>query len=115
MLDRAAALVKPGGRIVYITCSILPEENDDAVAAFLRRASRLHAGRSAARCWRRAELGSSRPLVRTDGARPAADAAQDRHRRLLRRGAARRTDAVTDRILRLLTLPSKAASPNNLP
>jgi 16S rRNA (cytosine967-C5)-methyltransferase len=35
VLDRAAALAKPGGRIVYITCSILPEENDDALAAFL--------------------------------------------------------------------------------
>jgi 16S rRNA (cytosine967-C5)-methyltransferase len=37
ILDRAAALVKPGGRIVYITCSILPEENDDALSAFLER------------------------------------------------------------------------------
>jgi 16S rRNA (cytosine967-C5)-methyltransferase len=37
VLDRAAALVKPGGRIVYITCSILPEENDDALAAFMDR------------------------------------------------------------------------------
>jgi len=36
-LSRAAALVKPGGRIVYVTCSILPDENDDAVAAFLAR------------------------------------------------------------------------------
>lgn len=37
VLDRAAALVKPGGRIVYITCSILPEENDDALSAFMER------------------------------------------------------------------------------
>jgi 16S rRNA (cytosine967-C5)-methyltransferase len=37
VLDRAAALVKPGGRIVYITCSILPEENDDALSSFLDR------------------------------------------------------------------------------
>lgn len=36
VLDRAAALVKPGGRIVYITCSVLPEENDDNVASFLQ-------------------------------------------------------------------------------
>lgn len=35
VLDRAAALVKPGGRIIYITCSILPDENDDAIAAFV--------------------------------------------------------------------------------
>lgn len=39
VLDRAAALVKPGGRIVYITCSVLPEENDDNVATFLERHS----------------------------------------------------------------------------
>jgi 16S rRNA (cytosine967-C5)-methyltransferase len=37
VLDRAAQLVKPGGRIVYITCSILPEENDDALSGFLER------------------------------------------------------------------------------
>ncbi|WP_243368347.1 RsmB/NOP family class I SAM-dependent RNA methyltransferase [Microvirga solisilvae] len=37
VLDRAAALVKPGGRIVYITCSILPEENDEAIAGLLER------------------------------------------------------------------------------
>ena len=36
-LDRAAALARPGGRIVYVTCSVLPEENDEAVAAFLGR------------------------------------------------------------------------------
>lgn len=37
VLDRAAALVRPGGRIVYITCSILPEENDQALENLLRR------------------------------------------------------------------------------
>lgn len=37
VLDRAARLAKPGGRIAYVTCSVLPEENDDAVAAFLAR------------------------------------------------------------------------------
>jgi len=34
-LALAAPLVKPGGRVVYVTCSVLPEENEDAVAAFL--------------------------------------------------------------------------------
>src|SRR6202165_4887982 len=29
LLDRAAALVKPGGRIAYVTCSLLVEENQD--------------------------------------------------------------------------------------
>ena len=37
VLDRAAALARLGGRIVYVTCSVLPEENDEAVAAFLGR------------------------------------------------------------------------------
>lgn len=35
ILDAAARLVKPGGRLVYATCSLLPEENDDVVAGFL--------------------------------------------------------------------------------
>jgi len=43
VLDRAAALVKPGGRIVYITCSILPDENDDAVASFRSRSPEFDA------------------------------------------------------------------------
>jgi 16S rRNA (cytosine967-C5)-methyltransferase len=38
VLDRAAALVRPGGRIAYITCSVLPAESDEAVAALLARA-----------------------------------------------------------------------------
>jgi 16S rRNA (cytosine967-C5)-methyltransferase len=37
MLDRAAVLTKPGGRIVYCTCSLEPEEGEAQVAAFLRR------------------------------------------------------------------------------
>jgi 16S rRNA (cytosine967-C5)-methyltransferase len=36
-LDRAAALVKVGGRIAYVTCSLLAEENGDQVRAFLAR------------------------------------------------------------------------------
>ncbi|MBL8535878.1 MAG: RsmB/NOP family class I SAM-dependent RNA methyltransferase [Hyphomonadaceae bacterium] len=34
-LAMAAPLVKPGGRLVYVTCSVLPEENEDQIAAFL--------------------------------------------------------------------------------
>jgi 16S rRNA (cytosine967-C5)-methyltransferase len=37
LLDRAAGLVKPGGRIVYVTCSLLGEENGDQVRGFLAR------------------------------------------------------------------------------
>ena len=39
VLDRAAALVKPGGRIAYITCSVLEEENGAQVRAFIARHS----------------------------------------------------------------------------
>jgi 16S rRNA (cytosine967-C5)-methyltransferase len=35
ILDSAARLVKPGGRLVYATCSLLPEENEAQVQAFL--------------------------------------------------------------------------------
>ena len=37
ILDEAAALLAPGGAIVYSTCSNEPEENQDQVAAFLSR------------------------------------------------------------------------------
>ena len=37
LLARAAAHVKPGGRFVYATCSILPRENEERVATFLGR------------------------------------------------------------------------------
>lgn len=36
LLAAAAPLVKPGGRLVYVTCSVLPQENEDIAAAFLR-------------------------------------------------------------------------------
>jgi len=35
LLRGAARLVRPGGRLVYVTCSLLPRENADRVAAFL--------------------------------------------------------------------------------
>jgi len=35
ILARAARLVRPGGRLVYATCSLLAEENEDQVTAFL--------------------------------------------------------------------------------
>jgi 16S rRNA (cytosine967-C5)-methyltransferase len=37
VLDQGAGFVKPGGRMVYVTCSVLPCENEDRVAAFLQR------------------------------------------------------------------------------
>ncbi|MFV0369113.1 MAG: RsmB/NOP family class I SAM-dependent RNA methyltransferase, partial [Hyphomicrobiaceae bacterium] len=35
VLSDAASLVKPGGRLVYVTCSLLPEENADRIEHFL--------------------------------------------------------------------------------
>lgn len=37
VLDTGASYVRPGGRMVYVTCSVLAEENEDRVAAFLAR------------------------------------------------------------------------------
>ncbi len=37
VLDRAAGLVKPGGRIAYITCSVLKAENGEQVRGFIAR------------------------------------------------------------------------------
>ena len=37
LLDKAARLVRPGGRLVYCTCSLEPEEGEAQIAAFLGR------------------------------------------------------------------------------
>lgn len=41
ILDRAADLVAPGGRLVYGTCSVLRMENDDIVSEFVARHARF--------------------------------------------------------------------------
>ena len=37
ILDSAAAMLRPGGRLVYSTCTFSPEENEGSVEGFLRR------------------------------------------------------------------------------
>ncbi|MBF9032902.1 methyltransferase domain-containing protein [Rhodobacterales bacterium HKCCE2091] len=41
LIDRALGLLKPGGRLVYCTCSLLPAEGEDQVAAAFSRHPRL--------------------------------------------------------------------------
>lgn len=37
LLDRACELVRPGGRIVYAVCSVLPSERSEQIDGFIRR------------------------------------------------------------------------------
>ena len=41
ILAAAARLVRPGGRLVYVTCSLLPEENEAVLEAFLAQEPRF--------------------------------------------------------------------------
>ena len=43
ILGQAAAAVRPGGRLVYVTCSMLGVENADRVAQFLAARANFHA------------------------------------------------------------------------
>ena len=43
LLDEAAPLVRPGGRLIYVTCSLFGEENEDVVGAFLDRRADFNA------------------------------------------------------------------------
>ena len=85
LLDRAAALVKPGGRIAYVTCSVLDEENGDQVRDFVGR----HPDFSVEKPAERGQgAGRARLSFHPRGAylrrRLADDAAPDRHRRVFR-------------------------------
>lgn len=37
ILDNGAAMLKPGGRLVYSTCTFAPEENEESIRTFLER------------------------------------------------------------------------------
>jgi 16S rRNA (cytosine967-C5)-methyltransferase len=39
LIEHALALIRPGGTLIYCTCSLEPEENEDIVAALLSRAA----------------------------------------------------------------------------
>jgi 16S rRNA (cytosine967-C5)-methyltransferase len=57
ILTRAARLVRPGGQLVYMTCSLFHDENEAQIAAFLA----AHAG------WHAAGAGVETPLSASDG------------------------------------------------
>ena len=48
ILASAATLLKPGGRLVYATCSVLPDENESVVDAFLASHDDFRRGDAAA-------------------------------------------------------------------
>jgi 16S rRNA (cytosine967-C5)-methyltransferase len=81
LLDDAAPLVRKGGRLVYATCSLFPEENEGQVAAFLARHAAF-ALLPLARAWPRlvSPQGAAHGGPSHDGAspqRPYAEASQD--------------------------------------
>lgn len=49
VLAAAADFVKPGGLLIYVTCSLLAEENEDRIAAFLAGHGDFRAGEAARR------------------------------------------------------------------
>ncbi len=85
-LKSAVRFVKPGGRIVYVTCSVLRAENEDRVAAFLARHDDFLPVDAAtqARAAGLAALAGARLAVRPGLPLEPAD---DRHGRVLRRDA----------------------------
>ena len=70
VLERAVPLVKSGGRVAYITCSVLAEENSDQVAAFVTRHpefSALPPEQTASVLWDRAEAFAKAALQTPEG------------------------------------------------
>src|SRR6266404_3432973 len=70
VLDRATALVKPGGRITYITCSVLPPENGEQIRKFVARHPEFAVvppAQTATALWDRAEEFSAATLQSPEG------------------------------------------------
>jgi 16S rRNA (cytosine967-C5)-methyltransferase len=70
VLDRAASLVKPGGRIAYVTCSVLRAENNDQIGKFLARQpdfAVVPPAETMAALWDKAEDFAAATLVSPEG------------------------------------------------
>jgi len=37
ILEKYSQMIKPGGQLIYVTCSILPEENEKNIKSFLEQ------------------------------------------------------------------------------
>jgi len=66
ILESAARLVKPGGRLVYATCSLLDDENESVARAFGQAHGDRFAPVPAAEALARAHVGSPEALVREE-------------------------------------------------
>lgn len=60
ILDSAAELVRPGGRLVYSTCTFAPQEDEEAVENFLRRHPEFDREDIAAPWFRQVDTGAYR-------------------------------------------------------
>lgn len=65
VLAVARTMLRPGGRLVYVTCSVLPEENTGQVAAFLAEHSEMKI-EPYSELWRK-HIGSEPPLSADGG------------------------------------------------
>jgi 16S rRNA (cytosine967-C5)-methyltransferase len=69
ILAAAARLVKPGGRLVYATCSLLEAENEDVAGEFDSAHAESFARLPALEALQRAQVGSAEALVSGDDLR----------------------------------------------
>ncbi|MGQ0672891.1 MAG: RsmB/NOP family class I SAM-dependent RNA methyltransferase [Hyphomicrobium sp.] len=76
VLALAGRMLKPGGRLVYVTCSVLPEENVDSVAAFVAETPRFTQVPTET-VWRAAL--ASEPVTSADGSRQSLQLTPGRH------------------------------------
>jgi 16S rRNA (cytosine967-C5)-methyltransferase len=74
VLNQAAGFVKPGGRLAYITCSLLAEENEDQLVAFLHEHPDFKAETAEAMVAsvKRDEVPDTLPSIAVDGFAPGA-------------------------------------------